>query len=343
MLTSDSVKTQAIGLGFDACGIAPADRFPRLAALSAWIDRGYAGEMRYLAASLDERLDVRRVLPSARAVVSLASVYNTATSETRVPSGSTRIARYAQGDDYHDVLKRRVRALVAWMAAEAGPGLEAWSCVDDGPVQERVFAEQAGVGWIGKNTCVINPSLGSWMFLAEIVTNAALVPDSPATDQCGSCTRCLDACPTGALVAPYSLDATRCLSYLTIEVRGAVAESWRTAVHSELFGCDICQEVCPWNRRAKVTEHPAWQPRAGTEPAPILDWCRRSDDDWRAQLKGSAMRRAGLRRLRRSLAYAAASLPVRERTCALDFLASHASGQDPLVADAVTWARSVAP
>lgn len=333
-----------MGLGFDACGIAPADRFPRLAALTSWIDRGFAGEMRYLAASLDERLDVRRVLPSARAVISLGAVYNTtATSDVRVPSEWTRIARYAQGDDYHDVLKARVRALVAWMADEAGSGLEAWSCVDDGPVQERVFAEQAGVGWIGKNTCVISPSLGSWIFLAEILTNADLVPDSPATDHCGSCTQCLEACPTGALVAPYTLDATRCVSYLTIEVRGAVAEAWRSAIQSDLFGCDICQEVCPWNRRAKVTDDPTWQPRAGTEPAPILEWCRKSDDEWQALLKGSAMRRAGLRRLRRSLAYAAASLPARERTRALDALESHSSGQDALVAEAVAWARSVAP
>jgi epoxyqueuosine reductase len=206
-------------------------------------------------------------------------------------------------------------------------------------VQERVFAEQAGLGWIGKNTCVISPSLGSWLFLAEILTNADLAPDAPAVDQCGTCTRCLEACPTGALVGPYALDATRCLSYLTIEVRGAVAEPLRAAIRREVFGCDICQDVCPWNRRAATSDDPAWQARDGGRPAPILDWCRRSDEDWRAQLKGSAMRRAGLRRVRRSLAYAASSLAPVDRDAALAALETHRSGRDALVADAVAWAR----
>jgi len=329
-------------MGFDACGIARAEQFPRLAALAGWIERGYAGEMTYLAESLDERLDPRVFLPTARSVISLACVYNTpdAHPASDVPSGSAVIARYAGGDDYHDVMRARVHALVTWMAAEAGPGLEALSCVDDGPMQERVFAEQAGIGWIGKNTCVISPSLGSWLFLAEIVTNAELEPDTPAVDQCGTCTRCLDACPTGAIVAPYVVDATRCLSYLTIETRGAVDEALRPAVSREIFGCDVCQEVCPWNRRASVSSDTAWQPREPARHAPIVDWCRRSDDDWRARVKGSAMRRAGLRRIRRSLAYAAASLPPDERAPALDALASHPSGADPLVRDAILWARS---
>jgi epoxyqueuosine reductase len=210
-------------------------------------------------------------------------------------------------------------------------------------VQERVFAEQAGIGWIGKNTCVISPSLGSWLFLAEIVTNAAVEPDAPAVDQCGTCTRCLDACPTGAIVAPYVVDATRCLSYLTIETRGDVAEEWRPAISREIFGCDVCQDVCPWNRRAAVSADPAWRPREAARHGPILDWCRRSDVDWRARMKGSAMRRAGLRRIRRSLAYAAASLPGDERAVALEALASHESARDPLVGDAIDWARAIKP
>jgi epoxyqueuosine reductase len=340
-LTASALKARARALGFDACGIAPADRFPRLAALSSWIDRGYAGQMRYLAESLDDRLDPRRFLPTAQAVISLGAIYNTAEAERTRPASAARIARYARGEDYHDVLRLRVRALVTWMADTAPPGLEALSCVDDGPVQERVLAEQAGLGWIGKNTCLISPTLGSWMFLAEILTNAPLEPDRPAVDQCGTCTRCLEACPTGALVAPYTLDATRCLAYLTIELRDAVDVSLRPAVRQEIFGCDICQEVCPWNRRAATSADPAWQPRAGSEAAPVVDWCRRSDADWRRLLRGSALRRAGLRRIRRSLAYAAASLPEGEGRAALDALAAHPSGRDALVVEAVSWARAM--
>jgi len=344
VISSEAVKSRAREVGFDACGIARADRFPRLAALTSWIDRGFAGEMRYLAQSLDDRLDPRRFLPTARSVVSLACVYNTSSARASAdaPAGTALVARYARGEDYHDVLKARLRALVSWMAEAAGPGLEALSCVDDGPVQERVFAEQAGLGWIGKNTCVISPSLGSWMFLAEILTNADLTPDAPAVDQCGTCTRCLDACPTGALVEPYVLEATRCLSYLTIEVRGGVSRPLRPAIRREVFGCDICQDVCPWNRRAATSDDPAWQPRDGSRPAPILEWCRRSDEDWREQLKGSAMRRAGLRRVRRSLAYAAASLAPADRDSALAALEAHPSGRDHLVGDAVAWARGAA-
>jgi epoxyqueuosine reductase len=338
VISAVDLKAKARDVGFDACGIARAERFPRLAALSSWIDRGYAGEMRYLAESLDERLDPRVFLPTAQSVISLACVYNTSATSSAEAEGHAVIARYARGEDYHDVMRVRLRALVTWMAEAAGPGLEALSCVDDGPIQERVFAEQAGIGWIGKNTCVISPSLGSWLFLAEIVTNARLDPDPPAVDQCGTCTRCLDACPTGAIVQPYTIDATRCLSYLTIEVRGGVDAELRPAVRREIYGCDICQDVCPWNRRAAVTSDTAWQPRADAAPAPLLEWCRRSDDAWRTLLKGSAMRRAGLRRLRRSLAYACASLPVNARIAALDALRSHPSARDPLVGEALDWA-----
>ena len=339
MISAAAIKDRAREAGFDACGIARADRLPRLARLSSWIDEGCAGEMTYLAESLDERLDPRVFLPTARSVISVACVYNSADAPAPAGAGA-RIARYARGEDYHDVMRRRLRAFVTWMAGKI-PGLEALTCVDDGPVQERAFAEQAGLGWIGKNTCLISPTLGSWLVLGEMVTNADLPPDPPAVDQCGTCTRCLDACPTGAIVRPYTVDATRCLSYLTIEVRGAVAEPHRRAIRDEIFGCDICQDVCPWNRRAAASDDPAWQPRAAAQPSSILEWCRRPDDEWRALIRGSALRRAGLRRLRRSLAYAAASLAPSERAAALDALARHPSGGDGLVADAIAWARRV--
>ncbi len=220
----------------------------------------------------------------------------------------------------------------------AGPGFEAFSCVDAGPVQERVFAEQAGLGWIGKNTCLINAALGSWICLGEVLTNADLEPDAPAVDHCGTCTRCLDACPTGAFVEPYQLDATRCLSYLTIESRGSVDPALRKTIGAHVFGCDICQDVCPWNRRAATTADAVWQPREGLAFPRLLDLCRLTDDAWRALLRESAMRRAGLRRIRRSLAYATAHLPPADRTQALEALASHPSGGDADVAEAIAWA-----
>jgi epoxyqueuosine reductase len=210
--------------------------------------------------------------------------------------------------------------------------------VDNGPVQERVFAEQAGLGWIGKNTCLINPRLGSWLVLGEIFTNLDLAPDDAGVDQCGTCTRCLEACPTGAIVEPYVVDSRRCLSYLTIEKKGAVADEWRASIREQVFGCDICQDVCPWNRRAATSGDPAWQPRAPLRAPRLLDLCRLSDDGWRALLRTSAMRRAGLRRIRRSLAYATAALSSADGHEARRLLAEHPSGSAPEVRDALTWA-----
>ena len=339
MLTADAVKTRARELGFDLSGIAPAVRAPKLGRLAEWLAKGHAGDMTYLSASRDERADPAQVLPTARSIVCVACVYNSKQPySTDVPADRAAISRYAWGDDYHDVMRNRLRALVAWMAAEAGEGFEAFSCVDSGPIQERVFAELAGIGWIGKNTCVINPALGSWIFLGEILTNADLEADAPAMDHCGTCTRCLEACPTGAIVEPYVVDATRCLSYLTIESRGRVALELRAQIGNRVYGCDICQDVCPWNRRAAATDAPEWQPRDGLAFPRLIDLCRMTDDAWRAALRGSAMRRAGVRRLRRSLAYAAQALPAPDAAAALDALASHPSAADPDVQDALRWA-----
>jgi epoxyqueuosine reductase len=341
-LTSAAIKAKALELGFDLCGVSAAVAHPKLARLAQWIADGRAGEMHYLAGSLDERLDPRVFLPTARSVISLAVVYNSSAAAASTPTdapGRASIARYARGDDYHDVLRTRMRALVQWMADTHGAGLEALTCVDDGPVQERVFAEQAGLGWIGKNACVINPKLGSWLFLAEIVTNAELECDRPAIDQCGTCTRCLDACPTGAIVEPYVVDATRCLSYLTIEQRGEIDPSLRPAIGEQIYGCDICQDVCPWNRRAATSDDEAWRPRDGLLSPTLIDLCVMTDEAWRPLLKGSAMRRAGMRRIRRSLAYAAAHLDPGDAQTALDVMSSQPSAQFPEVVEAIAWAR----
>jgi epoxyqueuosine reductase len=291
-LTRDRIIARAQDAGFDLCGIARAERHPRLARMEAWIASGRAGEMTYLADSLDERLDPRRVLPTARSVVSLGVVYHARPADEiaapQEPPVRRAISRYAWGDDYHDVLRARLRELLVWMQQEAGPGFEAFSCVDAGPIQERVFAEQAGLGWIGKHTGLINPRLGSWLFLGEILTNADLEPDVPGVDQCGACTRCLDACPTGAITAPYELDARRCLSYLTIETRGALAPEARELVGAEIYGCDICQDVCPWNSRAPVTEEAAFAPR---EIPPVDALAQMTEDQFRTFAKGTPLDR----------------------------------------------------
>jgi epoxyqueuosine reductase len=343
-LTSAAIKSKARECGFDLCGMSRAARVPKLDRLGTWIAEGRSGDMHYLAERLDERADPARVLFSVRSIVSVAVVYNTAYpySTQVTDAGRAAIARYAWGDDYHVVVRTRLRTLLEWMATEAGRGFEAFSCVDDGPVQERVWAEQAGLGWIGKNTCVINPSLGSWMFLGEILCNADLDPDEPAVDQCGTCTRCLDACPTGAIVEPYTVDATRCLSYLTIEARGAVDETLRGQLDGHVFGCDICQDVCPWNRRAAESDDPEWQPRDGLAFPKLVDLCRLSDEEWVRRLKGSALKRAGLHRLRRTLAYAmvASADADTDAATALEAMVSEPSATAPLVADAIAWARA---
>ena len=339
-VTAADVKQQATAVGFDLCGIAPAVAHGELAFLREWLDRGYAGEMAYMQRSADKRADVRHVLPSARVVIVLATVYNTDRpySTENADPGRAAIARYAWGDDYHDVIGRRLDALMEWLRREAGAGFEGRAYVDTGPVQERVYAHHAGLGWIGKNTCLINQDAGSWLFLSEIICNLDLEIDTPALDRCGTCTACLDACPTDAL-EPHVLDATRCLSYLTIELKGPIPFDWRHAIGEHAYGCDICQDVCPWNRPARAAQstHPAWLARPGLDGPRLIDLWRRTDDELRALLKGSAMKRAGVRRLRRNLAVAIGNSGDGS---AIDALATHdeETCRDALVKEHVAWA-----
>ncbi|MGH9369909.1 MAG: tRNA epoxyqueuosine(34) reductase QueG [Vicinamibacterales bacterium] len=340
-VTSADVKRQAAAAGFDLCGVAPATGHVELQFLREWLDRGHAGEMHYLHRTADERADVRQVLPSARSVVSLGTVYNVERpySVENADPRQAAVARYAWGDDYHVVIERRLDVLIAWLRQAAGESFEGRAYVDTGPVQERVYAQYAGLGWIGKNTCLINPELGSWMFLSEIICNLDLAPDEPTFDQCGTCTLCLASCPTGALVEPGVLDSTRCLSYLTIENKGAIPADYREAIAGHAYGCDICQEVCPWNDSpiAATSPDPAWRPRAGLDAPRLLDLWRRSDDELRALLKGSAMKRAGVRRFRRNLAVALGNSGDAE---AAQALASHdqPTCRDPLVEEHIGWA-----
>ena len=341
--TSSAIKQQARLAGFDLCGIAPAGDLPELAFFDEWLARGYAGDMHYLQRSRDKRADVRAVLPSARSVIVCGTVYNVDRPySTQTGSrGGAAIARYAWGDDYHDVIRTRLEALVGWLRDHAGPELETRAYVDTGPVQERVYARHAGLGWIGKNTCVINDELGSWLFLSVVITNLALAPDVPAVDQCATCARCLDACPTGALTEPYVLDSTRCLSYLTIEIKEDIPEAQRADIGAHAYGCDICQEVCPWNLSPStgVSDDPAWLPRLALDRPSLVGLWRMTDDDLRRTLKGSAMKRAGVRRLRRNLAVAIGNTGDRDAAAALE-ASAEATAHDPMVARHVQWAAT---
>jgi len=340
-VTAATVKARAVGEGFDLCGIAPATDLPELEFLTAWLARGYAGEMHYLHASAARRADVRHVLPSARSVIVLGTIYNvdrpysTESHDRR----QAAIARYAWGDDYHVVISERMGRMLQWLREAVGPGFEGRAYVDTGPVQERVYARHAGLGWIAKNTCVINPEVGSWLFLSEIICNVPLTADAPAVDQCGTCTLCLEACPTGALVEPYVLDSTRCLSYLTIELKGAIPKDLRPDVGEHAYGCDICQEVCPWNLGARTlaSDDSAWLPRSGLDGVMLLELWRKSDTQLRTLLKGSAIKRAGVKRLRRNLAVAIGNSGNGEAAEALR-ACDEPTALDPLVQHHVDWA-----
>jgi epoxyqueuosine reductase len=338
-IRADDVREQAAAVGFDLCGIAAADAFPELQYLREWLGRGYAGEMQYLHRSADRRADVRHVLPSARSVIALGTIYNTDRPYSTERRDHTRaeIARYAWGDDYHTVIQDRLDRLLAWLREAAGPSFEGRAYVDTGPVQERVYAQHAGIGWIGKNTCVINPALGSWLFLSEIICNLPLVPDAPTLDRCGTCTLCLDACPTGALVEPYTLDSTRCISYLTIELKGPIPSVQREDIGAHAYGCDVCQEVCPWNHRPAIVSDSAWLPRSGLDTPQLLELWQHTDDELRGLMKGSAMTRAGVKRLRRNVAVAIGNSGDVRAAATLE---SHQapSCADPLVADHIRWA-----
>jgi epoxyqueuosine reductase len=342
MLSSSAIKSKALELGFDLCGIAPADSFPELTVLRDWIDRGYAGEMQWMSRSADRRADVRHVVPGARSVIVTGTLYNSDRpySDAR-PDDTAILSRYAWGDDYHVVIERRLDALLEWMHADAPGEFEARAYVDTGPVQERVYAQYAGLGWIGKNTCLINREVGSWLFLGEIITTLALECDTQGLEQCGTCTRCLDACPTGALVEAGVLDSNRCISYLTIELRSAIPEGHRAEIGRHVYGCDICQEVCPYNRPAPASGDEAWQPRQGLDLPRLVDLWRQSDDELRRLTKGSAMRRAKLSGLRRNLAVAIGNSGDPMAIAALD--EGHdgrPSADDEMVREHVAWAMA---
>ena len=302
-MTSSDIKAKAQQIGFDLCGIAPAADLPELRFLQDWIARGYGGTMTYLNRSAKRRSDVRNVMPSARTVIVTATNYNTDRPYSTESADRSRahIARYAWGDDYHQVIGTRLERLLQWMREQSPEPFEARAYVDTGPVQERVYARHAGIGWIGKNTCVINPQMGSWTFLAAIICSLPLECDAPALDQCGTCSLCIEACPTQAIVEGAVLDATKCISYLTIEFKGDIADARRQGIGSHVYGCDVCQEVCPWNATAPRSADPVWQPRAAWDHVDLLTLARRTDDELEEALRDSAMQRAKAQGLRRNV------------------------------------------
>ena len=341
-LTTGDVKSEARAAGFDLCGVAPAADFPELECSDSMARAGlcrrdalhaaHGGATRKRA----RRDAVREIRDFARRRLQHRSAVLQSERRSR---DRAALARYAWGDDYHVVIEQRLRALVDRLRAIAGEDFDARTYVDTGPVQERVYAQYAGLGWIGKNTCLINEDLGSWIFLSEILCSLPLEPDAPGFDQCGTCVRCLEACPTGALVDPGVLDSTRCLSYLTIELKGSIPHELRDAVGEHAYGCDICQEVCPWNISPGIgrSDAPEWQPRDGLDGPRLLDLWNHSDDGLRALLKGSAMKRAGVKRLRRNLAVAIGNSGDSDAVAPLADC-HEPTATDALVAEHVAWA-----
>jgi epoxyqueuosine reductase len=287
------IKQHARSLGFDLVGVAPAEVSKYRAYFAEWLANGSAGEMGYLHRRFDERTDPATYCPGARSIICVAMNYHVPL-DPPAEQETGRIARYALGDDYHELIKDRLHALADWIRQRC-PDAQTRAAVDTAPVMEKEISARAGVGWVGKNTCIIHPQVGSWLLLGEVITTLDLPADEPAVDRCGTCRRCIDACPTGA-ITPYSVDARRCISYQTLENRGEVPASLHAAMQDAGFvvGCDICQEVCPFNRdgRPLPTQEPEFAPRApapGVGLASILRW---NEQEWDILTRGRASRRA---------------------------------------------------
>ena len=303
------IKQRARALGFELVGVAPSAPSRYREYLRQWLDDGRAGTMEYLARRFDERTDPATYLPGAQSVVCVAMNYyaplDPPPEDRRDRHG--RVARYALGVDYHEIIKRRLYELADWIR-ETIPDARTRAAVDTAPVMEKELAARAGVGWIGKNTCVINEHRGSWFLLGEVITTLDLPFDEPAVDRCGTCTRCIDACPTGAITAPYQLDARRCISYLTIEHHGETDDALQRQVGEWVYGCDVCQDVCPWNSKSAPTTDPLLAPRFPSGSLDVREVMGWSVEDYRGALRHSAMKRVKLPVLQRNAAVVARNL-----------------------------------
>jgi epoxyqueuosine reductase len=366
-MDQEQIAALAREAGFAKAGIAPvpplSEDYPELSHFEGWVEGGHAGEMEYLKRrDQDNRLlrsSLRVAVPWARSVIVCAANYNADAPKSTDPAApdAAWIARYAwtghwtgygsgKPSDYHDVLLARLRSLDQTLQKQLGP-FQSRCYVDTGPLVERIYARYAGIGWIGKNTCILDQQLGSWLFLGVIITDLQLtdsdLPSAPVTlpeDRCGSCTRCLDACPTGALTAPYQMDASLCIAYLTIEKRGSIPEPLRPQIGRQVFGCDICQDVCPWNRRAPLSSDAELAVRRELVN-PALDWLAELDaEGFRHWFRESPVQRTKLSGLLRNVAIAMGNSG---RTAYLPKLRQWAAGPDPVLAEAAQWAANRLP
>lgn len=337
-MQSEIVKARALELGFDVAGIAPAAPASHANYYRKWLASGYAGQMAYLAKDPDRRADPRAILPGARSIIACGISYHNkigAPPQTDEPRG--RVARYALGIDYHSVLRGRLLDLAGFVREESAGAVTCYACVDTAPVLEKDASCLAGIGWFGKNTSLVHPALGSWYFLSILLLDTDLAYDSPIPGRCGKCTRCVDSCPTGALLAPYVMDARRCISYLTIELKGAIPRELRPLLGNRIFGCDLCQEACPWNgERARTTKAYAFQCHPDAAFPPLLPLLGLDEEAFRARFQGTAILRTRRSGLLRNVAVALGNLEVREAAPALAGLL--AGDPEPLVRGHSAWA-----
>lgn len=296
------VKSAAYRLGFSFAGVArarPLDEEARR--LEEWLNRGYHGQMSYMENHFDKRIDPTKLVPGAKSVLSL--MYNYCPEDDSPSTEAPKLSRYAYGKDYHFVIKRKLKELLYYLQAEVG-AVEGRVFVDSAPVLERDWAKHAGVGWAGKNTLLINPKAGSYYFLCELISDLDLEPDGPMRDYCGTCTRCIDACPTEAISPQgYIVDGSKCISYLTIELREAIPEAFRDQMEGWMFGCDICQEVCPWNRFSSPHEEPEFAPHPDLPKMGHRDWEELTEETFRKVFKKSAVKRTKFSGLTRNIRF----------------------------------------
>lgn len=335
---ADEVRERALACGFAVCGIASAGEDPlRAERLEQWLGEGHHGSMEWMAARLDHRRSPQGLWPEAKSVIALGMSYAPAHDPLALEGSGThaRISVYAQGKDYHDVVKKRLKALARWLV-EAVPGAEVKVFVDTAPVMEKPLGEAAGIGWQGKHTNLVSPSHGSWLFLGAIYTTLDLAPSEPHRDQCGSCRACLDACPTGAFPVPYQLDARRCISYLTIEHKGPIPEELREGLGNRIYGCDDCLAVCPWNKFAHAAQAMRdFLPRAELVAPRLGELLALDDAGFRALFSGSPIKRIGRDRFVRNCLYAAGNSG---NAALIPQVQALTADPDPVVAEAAAWA-----
>ena len=338
----------AQNLGFAECRIAPCTIAPHAAQFHEWLARGAAGDMAWLSRKTERRTDPRQVLPGAQSVVVLAMNYlqkdegpdgtrkavdDVAGADGSLPEAATgRIARYAWGDDYHEVIEKKLAVIDAWLAERGG---RQRCYVDTGPMLERDFAAVAGAGWHGKSTMLVHPRLGTWFFLAEVLTTLELPADTPLPDRCGRCTRCLDACPTGAITAPHQLDARRCISYLTIELKESIPEQLRPLIGDRIYGCDDCLEACPWNRFAENSRETSFAAREFVHAMKLRDFLALDDAEFRVLFHKSPIKRIKRRGFLRNVCVALGNVGTRADLPALE---NAAHDREPLIAEHARWA-----